>query len=50
MTQMGRNAAAGLPSSYNVDEQLKQRLIDVEHHGFEQSVINVQKMSPGRTR
>ena len=40
MTQMGKNAAAGL-LSHDVDE-LKQRLIDV-WHSFEQSVINVPK-------
>ena len=40
MTQMEKNAAAGLPS-HDVDE-LKQILIDV-WHGFEQSVINVWK-------
>ena len=38
MTQMWKNAAAGLPSR-DVDE-LKQSLIDV-WHGFEQSVISV---------
>jgi len=37
MTQMARNAAAGLPS-HDVDE-LKQCLIEV-WRGFEQSVIN----------